>query len=102
MAKATECRECGKATANRAAFCKGPACRSAWHNRRKARGAELYDFAMAWREPGRPADMLAQLTRLVSAYHTADKALRAGRPSYHTGEALERLPLAYGREGDGR
>lgn len=86
----------------RKAFCNAE-CRANWHNRRKARGAELYDFAMAWRFDRETPDMLAQLGRLLSAYHTADQHHREGRRSWNVEEAQMRLPLAVSNiNGDGR
>lgn len=109
MASDKVCRECGLALTPEqrrkgAAFC-CPAHRVKWHNRRKERGAELYDLVMAWRfdrAAATQADVLGMMSRLASAYNDADKALRDGRRSYALAEAIERLPLAYGAHGDKR
>lgn len=105
MSTTETCRECGQPrsdhTKKRWTFCT-PQCRMAWHNRRRDRGAELYDVLMAWRYERDRTDCMAQLARLASAYHAADTRLRDGRRSWNLDEALQRLPLAFGRDGDGR
>lgn len=99
------CRECGlpQATRQGADFC-SQKCRMAWHNRRRDRGAELYDIFMAsrwerekWEKEGR-----AILSRLATAYRDADRAKRDGRPSWDIESRVERIPLAYSTDGDGR
>jgi hypothetical protein len=108
-----ECRECGKATVNGAAFCRGHVCRTAWHNRRKARGAEVLDLLQEHASlprsgkageavAKRRGELLSQIGRVLSAYRAADVAMRDGLPSWNADEALARIPLAYGRTGDGR
>ena len=45
------CKECGHPfypARHDQDYCR-PKCRQAWHKRRYERGAQLYDFAMAWR-----------------------------------------------------
>jgi hypothetical protein len=102
----TPCRECGltlptRATGRPATFC-STACRLRWHNRRKERGTQLYDFIMGWRFEREQPDNMAQLARLASAYRDADNSLRAGRKSWNTGEAQTRLPIGFGTDGDKR
>jgi hypothetical protein len=99
-----QCRECGKPTRRGATFCSGPICRTEWHKRRRARGAELYDILMAWRfERESGNDDMALLARLASAYRQSDVNLRKGRKSWDRDEAVARLPLAYSPSaGDGR
>lgn len=92
------CKECGTGFNPRqrtALFC-GVPCKQTFHNRRRERGAELYDFIMQDRH-----DKL--IDALLAAYVMADKAMREGRPSFQDIEtAMQRMPLAYGRDGDGR
>lgn len=99
------CLECGHVAQTRRndqnTFC-SPKCRMAWHNRRRARGAELYDFVMAWRFERNQTDTLAQLGRLASAYNDADKTLRDGRRSWDLKGAQQRMPGGFGRNGDRR
>lgn len=94
---AGECRECGTAFEKRhrtALFCTS-ACKQRFNNRRRERGAELYDMAMAGER-----DIV---TRLLSAYKAADKAQRGGRPSYQDSDmAMTRIPFGFGVGGDGR
>lgn len=97
------CVECGKGFVGRrydAEACSGP-CRRAWHNRRQARGVELYDAIMACR--GNPEHQAKAVDRLTTAYLAADKLRRGGRRSWQTPQkaALGR-PLVYGVEGDRR
>ena len=116
------CRECGipfraypcggksvtsdNGRTNRAGqlFCSAP-CRKKFNNRRITRGAELYDIAMAWRFERHRADRLdvrGLLGRVISAYRDADKKLRQGRKSWDLDAAMDRIPLGYSGEGDGR
>lgn len=92
-----ECRECGKSfkpVSRRSLFC-GVPCKQTWNNRRQARGAELYDFVMH-RQTG-------IVSRLADAYVTADKNLRAGRPSAQDLDvATMAVPAAFGANGDNR
>ncbi len=101
----TICRECGAPCSKRgASFCR-PSCRAAWHNRRKSRGAELYDLVMAMRYDrtgASAANAMTVLSNLARAYHDADAAARGGRPSWDLAEALARLPAGYSTAGDGR
>lgn len=93
------CRECGKVFSPRhrtALFC-CVAHKQAFNNRRRERGAELYDFVMAegWRSPIG--------ARLIEAYKKADAIKRNGRPSFQDMEtAIQRIPIVFGNSGDGR
>ncbi|MBP2297984.1 hypothetical protein [Azospirillum picis] len=72
------CRECGaayKATDLAQEFCR-PACRIAWNNRARLRGAKLYEAVMTWRVLRQPG-ALAVVTALVSTFLDEDRA--AGR-----------------------
>ncbi len=104
------CLECGgpgrQAGENTREFCCDQ-CRRAWHARREKRGAELYDFVMAMRyERGLASRLVigwALICRLAAAYRASDETARQGRRSWRRpGVALESLPSAYGRAGDGR
>lgn len=104
-----ECQECGskfEAKTKRARFC-STACRMAFTNRRRDRGAELYDLVMAMRhERERTKDM--KLWSLVcdraSAFRESDKTMREGRKSWReVEETLSDLPLGRSEGvGDGR
>lgn len=103
-----DCLECGTKYRRRREcdlFCSAP-CRVAFNNRRKARGAEMYDLVMAWRfERGRTDEMNIRtvLSNLAARFRDADKANRAGRKSWHLDKALGRIPIGYaGNHGDGR
>jgi hypothetical protein len=101
--KLTLCRECGAETAG-GVFCTGPACRSAWHNRRKARGAEVYDLLMAMRferDKAKADKLFTVICGLASVYRDGDNAEREGRMSWDSDAALARIPR-FGRTGDGR
>jgi recombinational DNA repair protein (RecF pathway) len=93
-----QCRECGKPfqPRHRHSLFDGPVCKQHWNNRRRERGAELYDFVMA-----NPANPL--IRRMVAAYKAADLKLRGGRPSSQDVDtATMRIPSSYGMDGDGR
>ena len=101
-----ECRECGKAFNARrmsALFCDAP-CRTSFNQRRRDRGAELYDFVMAIAKvEGMDFTPAPYIKRLIEAYVAADMAKRAGRPSYQPENfARLRLPTVFGEEGDRR
>lgn len=93
-----ECKECGEAfetQRNQALFC-SDTCRLKFNRRRRDRGAELYDFIMVHGNA-------ATVKRLVEAYRTSDKVLRAGRPSWQdTQMAIVNLPAVFGNSGDKR
>lgn len=72
------CRECGAvytATDLAQEFCR-PACRIAWNNRARLRGARLYEAVMTWRVLRQPGGFAA-VTALVSDFLAEDRA--AGR-----------------------
>lgn len=105
----THCRECGKALTpeqmKKGAFFCSPEHRKAFNNRRMVRGAELYDIWMAnnyERDLRSTHNLLSTMSNLGRAYRDADKAFRDGRKSWNAKETLDRLPLAFGREGDKR
>lgn len=88
----------------RAAFC-GTPHRKAWHNRRMQRGSELYDLYMALRydrQSAKAKQAMTVLSNLARAFRDADVAKREGRLSWDLDEALERIPLAFGKDGDKR
>lgn len=97
------CLECGatfEPRQNSALFCSN-VCRTHFHHRRRARGAELYDFIMA--QTVRGAEYHGVIVRLVEAYRAADNSRRAGRQSWQpTQYALMNIPAAYGQSGDRR
>ncbi len=103
---ACQCLDCGAAfVAQRstASFC-SIACRSAFNNRRKARGAELYDLFMMLRyERGiaKYRHLWTIACNLARAYRDSDNALRSGRSSWDS-TAVDRLALSYGARGDNR
>lgn len=90
------CRECSSplhapsaAGSNRpkkarqdAKFCSTP-CRTTWNNRRKDRGADLYDLWMAMRycrEEAKALGVWKEICRLSEKWNDEDKA--AGRTSF--------------------
>lgn len=78
------CLECGASHGLAQDFC-ATACRMAFNNRRKARGAELYDLVMAWRFQRNLATglkVLRAICRLASDFRAEDRAERAGRLSW--------------------
>ncbi len=104
-----ECLECGgeglQLGVERREFC-CPRCRAAWHNRRRDRGAELYDLFMAVRFERGSAKLYGLWTlmcALASAYRDADTHKRGGRRSWRRiSDAVGAIPPAFGRQGDGR
>ena len=88
-----------------ALFCGSP-CRTRFNNRRKARGAELYDLVMAWRFERGKTDVMqirGLIGRLASAYRDSDKTLRDGRQSWILTNGIDRIPLGYSKaDGDKR
>lgn len=103
------CRECGAELAPlglrpNASFC-CTAHRKEWNNRRAVRGAELYDLLMAnryERDVAKQRGVWTIATNLTRAYRDSDVALRQGRKSWDLNEALDRMPIAYGTDGDKR
>lgn len=107
-----ECLECGAPREAGAAgdFC-ATACRDAFNNRRKARGAELYDLFMVHRhERPRAVELriLQAMNRLASNWRQEDRDRRSGRRSWRKPEdVLEtrthlRAIVNYDRTGRGR
>jgi hypothetical protein len=104
--KARACAECGTSFEPRqrnSRFCK-PACNTLFNNRRKDRGAQLYDFVMSKRyDRINENDARSLIDNLARAARDADKHERDGRPSWIPfDEAKKRVPLAYGQGGDNR
>ena len=78
------CLECGKLVTSKGEFCSTP-CRSAFNNRRKQRGAELYDLYMAHRFERDHAQRLGvfqAINRLASNWRQEDHELRNSRKSW--------------------
>ena len=72
-----KCFECGKEVVktrdHEQNFCCTP-CRTAWNNRRKLRGAEMYDLIMAMRFNRKQSKGLwAIMCRMASEYNAEDK-----------------------------
>ena len=95
---AATCLECGAGfdrVGTHGAFC-GTRCRTAWNNRRLARGAELYDLFMAIRFDRPRAKSLklwTALSRAAALFRHADLDERAGRRSWsEPTEILARRP----------
>lgn len=90
------CLECGADHRCKGDFC-STACRHDFNNRRKARGAELYDLYMAHRfERGlaKQLGVFQAINRLASNYREEDKARRAGRRSWRSPRVvLEERPF---------
>ena len=92
------CQECGAARADTAKgkFCSS-SCRADFNNRRKARGAELYDLFMEHRfnrtDPNSKG-LWSMMCSRASVMRDADKLSRGGRKSWDP-KAIERLPLAH-------
>ena len=106
---ARTCTECGETFTTpkcEANFC-APSCRMEWHNRRRDRGAELYDLLMTCRFDRDFAAkeglvMSTLLSNLAGHYRDSDNDKRAGRKSWDKNAHL-RLPISYdARGGDGR
>lgn len=93
------CLECGEPMAGKGDFCTRR-CRYAFNNRRKQRGAELYDLYMAHRFDRARAQELGvfqAINRLASNYRQEDMATRDGRKSWRAPRAvLEERPYLKG------
>jgi hypothetical protein len=87
------CRECGDDTRvaeRHGAFCCNT-CRASWNNRRKARGAEIYDLIMALRyERGlaKGLKIWTAICRLAMVFRQEDLRERAGRHSWRAPKAV--------------
>lgn len=90
-----ECLECGTDTSAKGDFC-STACRTDFNNRRKARGAELYDLYMAHRferDRAQKLRVFQAINRLASNYRKEDRNRREGRKSWRNPIAvLEERP----------
>jgi hypothetical protein len=81
------CRDCGTVFATSKSdrgFC-SPTCRATFHNRRKQRGAELYDLLMALRFDRARAQedgAWSFLSRMASAFKAEDDRDRGGLKSW--------------------
>lgn len=99
------CLECGLEfkPKRKGEFCGRP-CYQAWTNRRLQRGAILYDLFMAVRHDRAEATKAQAWTIMCNcarAFADGDQARRGGRRSWvQLKDALARLPLAYGEDGD--
>jgi hypothetical protein len=79
-------------------------CKDRFMNRRKKRGAQLYDFVMSKRyDRINENDARSLIDNLARAARDADKHERDGRPSWIPfEEAKKAVPLAFGQGGDNR
>lgn len=78
------CADCGAVAPAGADFCT-PACRHAFNNRRRLRGAELYDLYMAHRferPVAKALGLLQAMNRLASDFRAEDVEKRSGRKSW--------------------
>lgn len=78
------CRECGEQVCGSREFCTGK-CRATFHNRRKQRGAELYDLFMATRfdrEDAQEQGAWSLLCRMAAKFKAEDDR-RGGLKSWH-------------------
>ncbi len=101
------CQECGvefEAKTSRARFC-ATSCRTRFNNRRKERGAELYDLFMPHRYDRAESEARGNWSMMCSraaAYRQEDLNRRDGRVSWDL-TVYDRLPLARAADaGDGR
>jgi hypothetical protein len=89
----TVCRECGKefkAKRVTAEFCSGR-CRTAFHNRKAARGSVFYDLFMLVRFDRDAADrdgLWSELCKGASAFKAEDDAERNGRRSWDSADQI--------------
>jgi len=72
-----KCRECGeefkKGKSQEQMFCSN-ACRSSWNNRRKNRGADVYDLFMTMRfDRSNAKGVWATMCRMASEWNEEDK-----------------------------
>ena len=89
------CLECGRTNTRKGDFCSKD-CRSVFNNRRKVRGAELYDLYMAHRFERSVATDLGvfqAINRLAANFREEDRSDRDGRRSWRRpGTVLEERP----------
>ena len=89
------CRDCGasiRSDSKSKEFCSAT-CRSAFHNRRKQRGADLYDLFMSLRfDRGVAQDKGAWslMCRMAALFRLEDQRDRAGSQSWDSIEAVRR------------
>lgn len=84
------CLECGADHICKGEFC-STACRHDFNNRRKARGAELYDLYMAHRferDRSKQLGVFQAINRLASIYRQEDLHRRSGRKSWRSPRAV--------------
>lgn len=90
------CLECGTDHACKGEFC-STACRTVFNNRRKQRGAELYDLYMAHRfdrDRAQELGVFQAINRLASTYRDEDRESRNGRRSWRRPrDVLEERPF---------
>ena len=95
MARVHACLECGEPVPGKGDFCSA-ACRHGFNNRRKARGAELYDLYMAHRFERKEAQelrVLQAMNRLASNWRRQDREQRGARRSWRrTQDVLDTRP----------
>ena len=90
MARVHACLECGEPKPSRGEFCTTK-CRQTFNNRRKLRGAELYDLYMVLRFERGLAKLLGifqLINRMASNFRQEDKDKRAGRRSWRRPQAV--------------
>lgn len=81
MCKCLECGEKFKASRDHEQLFCSSACRSTWNNRRKSRGAEVYDLFMTMRFDRANAEgVWAVMCRMASEWNAEDK--EANRRSF--------------------
>jgi len=103
MAQQKICLECGQTHERgpRATFC-SHACKMQHGNRRRQRGALLYDLWMEHRyNRGNDAGTLTIMANLARAFRDADNHFRDGRVSWDK-DTPKRIPNAFGKAGDKR
>jgi predicted nucleic acid-binding Zn ribbon protein len=93
-----ECAECGTPCATSKTFC-SPSCRLDFNNRRRTRGASLYDLFMAMRfdrQAAKDAKAWQAMCTLASAWAEEDKADRGGRKSFvNPKDVIARTPWVH-------
>lgn len=96
------CRECGvsvevdgSVVRRRPEFC-SRVCKTNWHNRRRQRGAVLYDLYMASRyerqfSTSEDRSPLHRMSQVAAEFRDEDRRERDGRPSWDYRSAVERI-----------
>ena len=97
MTKKVKCRECGgpveQTSVRERVFCQTK-CRDKWNNRRRIRGAELYDLFMHMRYSrgiARVHGMWALACRMASHWRAEDERLGVSQSYSDAKPMLERL-----------